>query len=121
MYVSNSTIPPLPRNRGNRGHYTQRQQIQSRNVKNINESDNQENGLPLEEEDEVDTVNPEPIIYVTEIMEDWIKINPTEITFENIENIKDINKTFPNGEVIMQTLIKNKTQLNCLADSGESL
>ena len=61
-----------------RGQCTQRQPTQSRNLKNINETDGQEIESPLEEEDEIETIDPEPTIYITELMEDWNKLNQIE-------------------------------------------
>ena len=50
-------------------------------------------------------------------MEDWNKINLIERDFENIKN-SELNKLTPNGEIIVQTTIKNKNTLNWLADTG---
>ena len=63
-----SQLPPLPKNRG---QYQQRQNQQTRNVKIINEEE-ETIAPPLEEEESID---PEQTMYITELMEDWKKIN----------------------------------------------
>ena len=71
-----SQIPPLPKNRG---QYQQKQQTQTRKVKNMNEEDNQTIEPPLEEEDdELESIDPEPTKYITELMEDWNNTNLIE-------------------------------------------
>ena len=66
-----SQITPLPKNRGQ----FQRQSEQTRNVKNINEEEEETIAPPLEEEEENETIDPELTRYITELMEDWNKIN----------------------------------------------
>ena len=100
-----SQIPPLPENRG---QYQQRQQQQTRNVTNINEEDNHTIASPLEEEeDKLETIDPEPTMYITELMEDWNKINLIERDFKDIRN-HDLNNTTPQGEIIIQTTLKKR-------------
>ena len=62
-----SQLPSLPRNRG---QYQQRQQTQSKNVKNITEEENQSIEPPLEEEYDIETVDPEQTMYIRELKED---------------------------------------------------
>ena len=110
-----SQIPPLPKNRG---QFQQRQQQQTGNIKNISEEDNQTIAPPLEkEEDEMETIDPEPTMYITEQMEDWNKINLIERDFKDIRN-HDLNNTTPQGEIIIQTTLKNNSKLIWLADIG---
>ena len=110
-----SQIPPLPKNRG---QYQQRQQTQTRNVKNINEEDNQAIEPSLKaEDDELETIDPEPTMYVTELMEDWNKTNLFERDFKDVRN-DELNNTTPHGEIIIQTTLKEKNKFNWLADSG---
>ena len=70
-----SQIPSLPKNRG---QYQQRQFQQTRNVKNITEKEEETIAPPLEEEEDEETIDPEPTMYITELMEDWNKINLIE-------------------------------------------
>ena len=70
-----SQIPSLPKNRG---QYQQRQFQQTRNVKNIIEEEEETIAPPLEEEEEEETIDPEQTMYITELMEDWKKINLIE-------------------------------------------
>ena len=108
-----SQTPPLSMNRG---QFQQRQQQQTRNVKNINEEDNQIIAPSLEEEeDDIETIDPEPAMYITELIEDWNKINLIERDFRDIRN-HDLNNTTPQGEIIIQTTLKNNSKLNWLAD-----
>ena len=110
-----SQIPPLPKNRG---QYQQRQQTQTRNVKNINEEDNQTIEPTLEQkDDELETIDPEPTMYFTELMEGWNKTNLIERDFRDVRNDELNNKT-PYGEIIIPTTLKNKNKLNWLADTG---
>ena len=95
-----SQIPQLPKNRG---HF-QRQNQQTRNVKNINEEEEETIAPPLEEEEENETIDPEPTMYLTEFMEDWNKINYIEKEFKEIKN-HDLNNTTQQGEIIIQTTI----------------
>ena len=60
-----SQIPPLPKNRG---RYLQKQITQTRNLKDINELDTQEIEPPLEKENEIETIGPEPTMYITELI-----------------------------------------------------
>ena len=73
-------IPPLPKNRG---QFTHRQQTQTRNVKTINESATQEIAPPLEENYEIETIDPEPTMYITELMGYWNKISLVKRDFKN--------------------------------------
>ena len=66
---------------------------------------------------EIETINLETTIYITELRKDWNKINLVERTFENIKN-SDIYKATPNGEIIIQTTLESKNKLNWLADTG---
>ena len=89
-------------------------------MKNISEEDNQTIAPPLEEEeDEMETIDPEPTMYITEQMEDWNKINLIERDFKDIRN-HDLNNTTPQGEIIIQTTLKNNSKLNWLADTGST-
>ena len=56
-------------------------------------------------------------MYITELMEDWNKINLIEREFKDVRN-DELNNTTPHGEIIIQTTPKNKNKLNCLADTG---
>ena len=103
-------IPPIPKNRG---HF-QRQNQQTRNVKNINEEEEEKIAPPLEEEEESETNDPEPTMYITE---DWNKINYIEKEFKEIKN-HDLNSTTQQGEIIIQTTIKDNNKINWLADTG---
>ena len=86
--------------------------------KNKNEEDNKTIAPPLEEEeDEIETIDPEPTMYITELMEDWIKINLIETDFKDIRN-HNLNNTTPQGEIIKQKTLKNNSKLNWLADAG---
>ena len=109
-----SQIPPLPRNRG---QFQQRQQMQTRNVKNITEEGIQEIELPLEEEYETETKDPEQTIYIRELMEDWSSVNLIEREFKSTKNSFLNNKT-PTGEIIIQTKTENNFTINWLADTG---
>ena len=112
MQITNTATPQ------SRGQYPQRQQTQTRNVRNINEVDNQTVEPPLEEEDyELETIDPEPTMYITELIEDWNKINLIERDFKNIKN-SELNITTPHGEIIIQTALRNKSTLNWLVDTG---
>ena len=102
-------------------YVTQRQQTQTRNVKNINEESNQAIEPPLEEEDdELETIDPEPTMYITKIMEDWNKINLIAGDFKDVWN-DEPNNTNPHGEKVIQTTLKYKNKLNWLADTGSPL
>ena len=104
-------MPPLPKNTG---QFLQRQQTQTRNMNNINESDTQEIEPPLEGADEIETTDPEPTRYITELMEDWNKVNLIEGDFKNFRN-REMNITTPNGEEIIQTKLQYKSIINLLA------
>ena len=56
-------------------------------------------------------------MYITELMEDWNKINLIDRDFKDIRN-HDLNNTTPQGEVIIQTTLKNNSKLNWIADTG---
>ena len=114
--ILRSQIPLLPKNRG---QYSQRQQIQTRNVKNINEEKTQEIEPPLEEEDEIEKIDPEPTMYITDFMADWNTINIIEREFKNIKNA-EINNMTPYGEIIIQTTLRNKNIINWLAATESS-
>ena len=87
-------------------------------TENINEEDNQTIEPPLDEEDdELETIDPEPTMYIKELMEDWNKINLIERDFKDVRN-SELNNTTPHGETIKQTTLKNKKKLNCLVDTG---
>ena len=86
-------------------------------MKNINEKDTQEIEPPLDEEDEIETVDPEPTMYITELMENWNTINLIERDFKNIENTETKNMN-PQGEIILQTTLKNKNIIIWLANTG---
>ena len=109
-----SQLSPLPENRG---QYQQKQQTQTRNVKNITEEEKQTIGPPLEEDYETETIDPEPTIYIRELMEDWSTINLIERDFKNTKN-SVLNNITPHGEVIIQTKTKNNKSINWLADAG---
>ena len=109
-----SQIPPLPKNRG---QYQQRQIQQTGNVKNINEEEEETIAPPLEEKEEKESINPEPTMCITELMEDWNKINLIEREFKETKNC-DINNRTPHGEILIQTIINNVNKLNWLADTG---
>ena len=83
-----SQIPPLPKNRG---HF-QRQNQQTRNVKNINEEEEETIAPPLEEEEENKTIDTEPTMYITELMEDWNKMNYIEKEFKEIKTTISITQ-----------------------------
>ena len=85
-----SQIPPLPKNSG---QYQQRQQTRTRNVKDINEEDNQTIEPPLEEDDETEKIDPKPTMYIKELMEDCNKINLIERGFKDIRNSELNNHT----------------------------
>ena len=108
-----SQIPTPPKNRG---HF-QRQNQQTRNVKNINEEEEITIATLMEEEEENKTIDPKPTMYITELMEDWNKINYIEKEFKEIKK-HDLNNTTQQGEIIIQTTIKNNNKLNWLADTG---
>ena len=76
-----------------------------------NEENNQTIEPPLEEEDETETIDPEPMMYITELIEDWNKINLIGRDFKNIKN-SQLNNITPHGEIIFQTTLKNKITLN---------
>ena len=111
-----SQIPPLPKKRG---QFQQRQQQQQpRNLNNLNEEDNQTIAPSLEEEeDEIEIIDAEPTIYITELMEDGNKNNLIGRDFKDIRN-HDPSNTTPQGEIIIQTTLKNNSNLNWLADTG---
>ena len=71
---------------------------------------------PLEEEEENETNDPEPTMYITELMEDWNKINYIEKEFKEKNN--DLNNTTEQGGIIILTTIKNNNIVNWLADNG---
>ena len=50
-------------------------------------------------------------------MEDWDKINYIDKEFKETRN-HDINNSTPQGEIIIQTTLKNNRKLNWLADTG---
>ena len=62
-----SQLPPLPKNRGQN---QQRQNQQTRNVKNINVEEEETIAPPLEEEEEEELIDPESTMYIAELMED---------------------------------------------------
>ena len=109
-----SQIPSLPKNRG---QYQQRQFQQTRNVKNIIEEEEETIAPPLEEEEEEETIDPEQTMYITELMEDWNKINLIERDFKETKNW-DINNRTPHGEILIQTTINKTHKLDWLADTG---
>ena len=84
-------------------------------MKIITEKDNQTIEPPLEEEYERETLDPEPTMYIRELMEDWNRINLIEKNFKNTRNSEINNKT-SRGEIIIQTKLKNKNTINWLAD-----
>ena len=86
--ICRSQIPPLSKNRGQ----FQRQNQQTRNVKNINEEEEETIAPPLEEVQANETIDSEPTKYITELMEDWNKINYIEKEFKEKEN-HDLNNT----------------------------
>ena len=101
----------------NRGQYQQRQFQQTRNVKNITEEEEETIAPPLEEEEDEETIDPEPTMYITELMEDWNKINLIERDFKETKNW-DINNRTPHGEILIQTIINKTHKLDWLADTG---
>ena len=56
-------------------------------------------------------------MYITELMEDWKKINLLEREFKERKNF-ELNNMTPNGEIIIQTTINKNNELNWLADTG---
>ena len=109
-----SQLPQLPRNRG---QYQHRQQTQSKTEKNITDEENQSIELPLEEEYDIETVDPEPTMYIKELMEDWNTVNLIERHFKNTKN-SILNNTTSHGEIIIQLKTKNNYTINWLADTG---
>ena len=109
-----SQLPPLPKNRG---QYQQRQDQQTRNVKNINEEEEETIAPPLEEEEDEESIDPEQTMYITELMEDWKKINLIERDFKETKNF-ELNSMTPNGEIIIQKTLNKNKELNWLADTG---
>ena len=109
-----SQLPPLPKNRG---QYQQPQIQQTRNVKNINEEEEEIIAPPLEEEEEEESIDPEQTMYITELMEDWKKINLIEREFKETKNL-ELNNLTANGEIIIQTTLNKNNELNWLADTG---
>ena len=112
--ICRSQLPPLPKNRG---QYPQRQNQQTRNVKNISVEKEQTIAPPLDEEEEEESIDPEPTMYITEFMEDWKKINLIEREFKETKNFELKNMT-PNGEIIIQTTPNKNNKLNWLTDTG---
>ena len=106
-----SQLPPLPRNRE---QYQQRQQTQSKNVKNITEEENQSIESPLEEEYDIEKVDPEQTMYIRELMEDWSTVNLIKRDFKNTKN-SILNNITPHGEIIIQTKTKNNYTISWLA------
>ena len=109
-----SQLPPLPRNRG---QYQERQQTQTRNVKNITEEEKQTIEPPLEGDYDIETLDSEPKIYIRELKEDWSTINLIERDFKKTKNSILKNKT-SYGEIIIQTKTKNNYTRHWLADTG---
>ena len=85
-----SQLPPLPKNRR---QYQQRQNQQTRNVKNINEEEEEIIAPPLEEEEYEESIDPEQTMYITELMEDWKKINLIVREFKETKNFELKNMT----------------------------
>ena len=56
-------------------------------------------------------------MYITELMEDWNKVNLIEREFKEIKNNEISNRT-PHGEIIIQTTINKVNKLCWLADTG---
>ena len=56
-------------------------------------------------------------MYITELMEDWNKINLIERDFKETKN-SDINNRTPYGEILIQTTINKTHKLDRLADTG---
>ena len=109
-----SQLPPLPRNKGQN---QQRQQTQTRNVKNITEEEKQTIKPALGEDYDIETLDPEQTMYIGELMEDWSTINLIQGDFKNTKNSILNNKT-PYGEIIIQTKTKSNYTINWLADTG---
>ena len=108
-----SQIPSLPKIRGQN---QQRQFQKTRNVKNITEEEEETIAPPLEEEEDEETIDPEPTMYITELMEDWNKINLIERDFKETKNW-DINNRTPRGEILIQTTINKTHKLDWLAET----
>ena len=108
-----SQLPPLPKNRG---QYQQRQNQKTRNVKNINEEEEETIATPLEEEEDEESIDSEQTMCITELMEDWKKINLIERDFKETKNF-ELNNMNPNGEIIIQTTLNKNNELNWLADT----
>ena len=109
-----SQLPPLPRDRG---QYQQRQQTQTRNVKNITEEEKQTIEPQLEVDYNIETLDSEPTMYIRELMEDWSTINLIERDFKNTKNSNLNNKT-SYGEIIKQTKTKSNYTIHWLAETG---
>ena len=100
-----SQLPPLPRNRG---QYQQRQQTQTRNVKNITEEEKQTIEPPLEEDYDIETFDSEPTMYIRELMEDWSTVNLIE---RDLKNTKKLNSEQQNSIWRNYNTNKNEKQL----------
>ena len=56
-------------------------------------------------------------MYITELNEDWKKINLIEREFKETKNF-ELNNMTPNGEIRIQTTLNKNNKLNWLADTG---
>ena len=93
-----SQLPPVTKNRG---QYQQRQQTQTRNVKNIIEEDNQKIEPQLEEEYGSETLDPESTMNIRELI-----------------NIRELNNKTPHGEIIIQTKTQNQKHNKLVSRHG---
>ena len=111
-----SKIPPLPSRRPNQRGLLQRPQGQSNQLKVRQVQEQLMEQADEEEEEELESVDPESALYIKELSEDWAGINHiAPESFTEVQNVQ-LNTALPK-EIWVETTT-NKQKIQWLADTG---